>query len=1167
MKKIFLLAAVCGALICNAQLFPTTNALRDYNNKWIGLSPIEGFSQKRLNTLLLGMINFIDSARNAASGGGSVDLTATNLSISRRPYVLTVAQLRTLASALVNDTTLFYIRDKGREGMFYFDATDASSPDDTAMTIVNGSKRVKRIFDGTLNPAWWGAKGDFSTNDAPAFNAMFRWMERQAFYGNYEVKVPGKYSIASPITLPGVLQSSGSYVTTFLKISGGGTFYASQPNMNMFYRQPSADAQVSAWNNNYKLVMEGMLIFTDMAGVTGLRVGPFYGAEFNKIHFVGLDTAVVGSFWTKSKIDNCFFTMNLKVDVKLQSYADIIGLQTVPGSASNTNRITNCRFYESPTSFTPIMLMGTDDATIEWAVIEGSQPRKGIYSDYQGSTVSNEMTIDHIWFEGNSGNPGVTFSLKNAGTTSISNVQRTYTDSLFDLSGSASGCSYILDRFVSLGIFPAKPFRLGASTPSFGGRNIKVLNSPDLYIAMSDASNYVDGAVPDNLAGDYFKGANAGYTISSTNSILLEPSFSLAEGIGIVKTRGNHVYYTDDVNFIGITPTGNLRPKAVYAGTTGYYLDNSGRIRWGKVGVTPDVSIAREAAGQLSILDNAGNYRDLKLRTITALTKLQAINSPTSATISDSALVTNRTTGDLEMSKLNFGQLIAGNTAARPTGVQGLQRFNTDSGTVEVHNGSGAWLELASRQFVRDNITSAAGNKFNALSLVDYSGVSDAAVPGSGTNATGTDNTAHIQDMINASASGQLIIIPDGNYRVSGALTNITTKKLNLFVIGNLYVDVGVNFIKIVPPGGAFVQHSIIFLGNAFGMVNIPTHSKANYDAGTGPDWSTMTGVLITLLNVQQVYIQLNKAEGFKAPVELQGSGGAGCQEITVAGRWFYKNANDILITSLDGSSYNDKNTFTGVSGGTLRVSGGCALKVDGYAPAAGNGENFNGATRSNEFHFLIEQADTIAICNSDMTFNTFDVTVENGTNSGIFSSAPWLLRTTFPNNVSGSKFIGRGIFTANQMGSGSSGTMGVNSTIEAMDIWSTGSTTRYGNHAEIDGNGTIVIQANGSLSKANRDAAPAYIKFVRAIEKEIRQDISSSTYTAVTGDRWIYYNHASGTLTLPAANIWVDKYITVYNEHGSAALTVTNVKSGYTTTIVAGGRATYHSNGIDWRD
>lgn len=57
--------------------FPGTDSLRNYNNRWITNSAIQAFTNYRLNTLLHGMIDWIDSAR--AGEGGTIGVDSIGL--------------------------------------------------------------------------------------------------------------------------------------------------------------------------------------------------------------------------------------------------------------------------------------------------------------------------------------------------------------------------------------------------------------------------------------------------------------------------------------------------------------------------------------------------------------------------------------------------------------------------------------------------------------------------------------------------------------------------------------------------------------------------------------------------------------------------------------------------------------------------------------------------------------------------------------------------------------------------------------------------------------------------------------------------------------------------------------------------------------------------------
>lgn len=72
MKKIIFIALLFITVKSFAQ-FPGTDSLRNYNNRWITNSAIQAFTNYRLNTLLNGMIDWIDSARAGEGGTIGVD--------------------------------------------------------------------------------------------------------------------------------------------------------------------------------------------------------------------------------------------------------------------------------------------------------------------------------------------------------------------------------------------------------------------------------------------------------------------------------------------------------------------------------------------------------------------------------------------------------------------------------------------------------------------------------------------------------------------------------------------------------------------------------------------------------------------------------------------------------------------------------------------------------------------------------------------------------------------------------------------------------------------------------------------------------------------------------------------------------------------------------------
>lgn len=72
MKKILILLGFISLGISASAQFPSIDSLRKFMNKWVANSSIDAFTQKRLNTVLNGMIGYLDSAYSV-SGASKMD--------------------------------------------------------------------------------------------------------------------------------------------------------------------------------------------------------------------------------------------------------------------------------------------------------------------------------------------------------------------------------------------------------------------------------------------------------------------------------------------------------------------------------------------------------------------------------------------------------------------------------------------------------------------------------------------------------------------------------------------------------------------------------------------------------------------------------------------------------------------------------------------------------------------------------------------------------------------------------------------------------------------------------------------------------------------------------------------------------------------------------------
>ena len=77
----------------------------------------------------------------------------------------------TVLRAYTGRATQVRITAEGIAGFFKYDSADTTSTDNGGTIIVSGTKRWKRIFDGSVNVLWFGAVGNGTNNDKPAFDA------------------------------------------------------------------------------------------------------------------------------------------------------------------------------------------------------------------------------------------------------------------------------------------------------------------------------------------------------------------------------------------------------------------------------------------------------------------------------------------------------------------------------------------------------------------------------------------------------------------------------------------------------------------------------------------------------------------------------------------------------------------------------------------------------------------------------------------------------------------------------------------------------------------------------------------------------------------------------------------------------------------------------------
>lgn len=132
------------------------NCLNSYGQKPDTLSPEQKIRMEI--DLINGRQTYLLSMQNA---DGKTLEEFTNMAADRTPC-LSIKELRQGKAGIAK---MIQINQGGQSGIFIYDSTDTSSPDDSAMVITTNRKRYKRVFEGFVRPEWFGVTNNTSFID------------------------------------------------------------------------------------------------------------------------------------------------------------------------------------------------------------------------------------------------------------------------------------------------------------------------------------------------------------------------------------------------------------------------------------------------------------------------------------------------------------------------------------------------------------------------------------------------------------------------------------------------------------------------------------------------------------------------------------------------------------------------------------------------------------------------------------------------------------------------------------------------------------------------------------------------------------------------------------------------------------------------------------------
>jgi hypothetical protein len=351
---------------------------------------------------------------NEVNISGSIEgsITFEDKSFKQVP---TVGDLKSINTDCLPDNTVGFVAGyhsagDGGHGMYRWNKNNFFDfVDDGAFVAPNSDPSGK---SGAWEALWennqvsvrrFGARGDGTSNDAPAFQSMFDYMPitmLEAQNKPTHMIVPhGKYLIGSTLQLPANKSSNGERLA--FTIEGLGRPYLQATvgvPMSIFQRIPQNMVESTALlEQTFKI--SGLEFSGDYTTPEqkGIEIASTYSMRISNCYFRRLGFGIDAIFALNCLIEQCHATQCLVTGFRYTHGSDSFD----PGRASQSNQseFYKCRVFGAPNSERHFWIKGSNNIKVTQCTCEGKGGKELIVWERGGSTTVKQFEMTGTHFE------------------------------------------------------------------------------------------------------------------------------------------------------------------------------------------------------------------------------------------------------------------------------------------------------------------------------------------------------------------------------------------------------------------------------------------------------------------------------------------------------------------------------------------------------------------------------------------------------------------------------------------------------------------------------------------------------------------------------------------------------------------------------------------------